>query len=287
MAAWTHLIRFIAEEDGQVHLGQVDSQKFPDVGLAVFEGKKISANLVTGTIFDGRVSDKVLHVARLLSPIAMDEVPIVRCMGLNYRDHAREANMPIPDVPVLFIKPRTALNGPFPAKVPVPKIAQDGSSDYEAELSFIISKSGKDIPEEEALDYVLGYTASNDVSARTQQFKNSQWCFSKGFDGSCPLGPALVSPSVIKDPHSLQIKAIHNGSVVQNSNTKEMIFQIAHTIAFLSRGTTLERGTVIMTGTGPGVGVMRNPKVVLNHGDDIRVEVENIGTLINEVYYEP
>jgi 2-keto-4-pentenoate hydratase/2-oxohepta-3-ene-1,7-dioic acid hydratase in catechol pathway len=112
--------------------------------------------------------------------MAPEEVPIIRCMGLNYRDHAKEANMPIPDVPILFFKPRTALNGPFPAKINVPKIAQDGSSDYEAELSIILSKSGRDIPEEEAMDYVLGYTCSNDVSARTQQFKNSQWSFSKG-----------------------------------------------------------------------------------------------------------
>lgn len=110
----------------------------------------------------------------------MEDVPIIRCMGLNYRDHAREANMPIPDVPVLFVKPRTALNGPHPAKINVPKIAQDGSSDYEAELSVILSKTGRDIPESEAMNYVLGYTCSNDVSARTQQFKNSQWSFSKG-----------------------------------------------------------------------------------------------------------
>lgn len=102
-------------------------------------------------------------------------------MGLNYRDHAREANMAIPDVPVLFIKPRTALNGPHPAKINVPKIAQDGTSDYEAELAVVLAKSGKDISEAEALDYVLGYTASNDVSARAQQFKNSQWSFSKGW----------------------------------------------------------------------------------------------------------
>jgi 2-keto-4-pentenoate hydratase/2-oxohepta-3-ene-1,7-dioic acid hydratase in catechol pathway len=101
-------------------------------------------------------------------------------MGLNYRDHAAEAKMQIPDVPVLFLKPRTALNGPYPAKVNVPKIAQDGSSDYEAELSIILSKTGRDIPKEEAMDYVLAYTCSNDISARTQQFKNSQWSFSKG-----------------------------------------------------------------------------------------------------------
>lgn len=120
------------------------------------------------------------NAQQLLAPIEMQDIPIIRCMGLNYRDHAREANMPIPDVPVLFVKPRTALNGPHPAKINVPKIAQDGSSDYEAELSVILSKTGRDIPESEAMDYVLGYTCSNDVSARTQQFKNSQWSFSKG-----------------------------------------------------------------------------------------------------------
>ncbi|KAJ5464807.1 uncharacterized protein N7458_000493 [Penicillium daleae] len=283
---WTNLVRFISEEDGQIHLGEVDSSKYPDVGIAVVNGDRIAVNLVKGSIFDGIVTDITLHIARLLAPIGIEEVPIIRCLGLNYRDHAKEANMPIPDVPVLFLKPRTALNGPYPARINVPQIAQDGSSDYEAELSIVLSKSGRDIPESDAMEYVLGYTCSNDVSARTQQFKNSQWSFSKGLDGSCPLGPVLVSRSVIGDPHNLHIKAIHNGNVVQDSNTREMIFDIAKTIAFISQGTTLEMGTIIMTGTGPGIGAMRNPKVVLNDGDDIRVEVEKIGTLINKVYYE-
>jgi 2-keto-4-pentenoate hydratase/2-oxohepta-3-ene-1,7-dioic acid hydratase in catechol pathway len=101
-------------------------------------------------------------------------------MGLNYRDHAIEANQPIPETPILFIKPRTALNGPFPATINVPKIAQDGTSDYEAEMSIIISKTGRDISEEDAMNYVLGYTCSNDVSSRIQQFLTSQWSFSKG-----------------------------------------------------------------------------------------------------------
>ncbi|RHZ50598.1 fumarylacetoacetate hydrolase family protein [Aspergillus thermomutatus] len=282
---WTRLIRFIAEEDGRIHLGEVDGTQFPDVGLAVLNREPVTAKVIRGSIFDGVVTDETLHVSRLLSPVDMETVPLIRCLGLNYRDHAREANMPIPHEPVLFIKPRTALNGPYPAKIPVPKIAQDGSSDYEAELSLIMSKAGRDVPESEAMDYVLGYTCSNDVSARTQQFKNSQWCFSKGFDGSCPLGPVLVSPSEI-DPHQLAIKAIHNGTVVQDSNTREMIFNIPQIISFLSQGTTLERGTVIMTGTGPGIGAMRNPKVVLKHGDDMRVEIEGIGTLVNQVHYE-
>lgn len=198
---WTNLARFISEEDGQIHLGEVDSSKYPDLGKAILEGERVAVKLIKGSIFDGVVTDTTMHISRvcsthprghavvyrltrvllqLLAPIGIEEVPLIRCMGLNYRDHAREANMPIPDVPVLFVKPRTALNGPYPAKINVPKIAQDGSSDYEAELSIILSKTGRDIPESEAMDYVLGYTCSNDVSARTQQFKNSQWSFSKG-----------------------------------------------------------------------------------------------------------
>ncbi|KAJ6114230.1 hypothetical protein N7486_000008 [Penicillium sp. IBT 16267x] len=283
---WTHLVRFIADEDGQEHLGQVDAKQYPDVGLAVLNGDRIEAKLIKGSIYDGVVTDTAMHVARLLAPVKVEDVPTIRCMGLNYRDHAKEANMPIPDVPVLFLKPRTALNGPYPASINIPKIAQDGTSDYEAELSIILSKTGRDIPESEAMDYVLGYTCSNDVSARTQQFKNSQWCFSKGLDGSCPLGPILVSPSVISEPQNLRIRAIHNSDTVQDSNTSEMIFTISKIISFLSQGTTLERGTVIMTGTGPGIGIMRNPKVVLNDGDDMRVEIEQIGTLVNKVYYE-
>ncbi|KAK4986031.1 hypothetical protein LTR50_005554 [Elasticomyces elasticus] len=194
--------------------------------------------------------------------------------------------MPIPDTPVLFIKPRTSVNGPSPAKINVPRIAQDGTSDYEAELTLVISKDGRDIAEDDAMDYVLGYTCGNDVSARTQQFKNSQWSFSKGLDGAAPIGPVLVSPSAITDPHSLDIKAKHNGLIVQDSNTREMIFDVRKTISFLSSGTTLERGTLIMTGTGPGIGAMRDPKVVLNHNDEMRVQIDQIGTLINEVYYE-
>lgn len=211
--AWTHLVRFISEEDGQIHLGNVDANEYPDVGLSTFKGEKVAVNLVTGSAFSGTVTEKVLHIkhvcfsshfdsrrvqlqkharvknplaqpvltpGQLLSPLAASDVPIIRCMGLNYRDHAREANMAIPADPVLFIKPRTALAGPFPGKIAIPAFVQDGSSDYEAELSLVIAKDGRDIPVEKALDYVLGYTASNDVSARNAQFLNSQWSFSKG-----------------------------------------------------------------------------------------------------------
>ncbi|OPB40223.1 fumarylacetoacetate hydrolase [Trichoderma guizhouense] len=281
---WTHLIRFIAEEDNQVHLGQIDPSI--DIGLDIEAGKLVKANLVIGSAFDGKVSNKILTVKQLLCPLAQHEVPIVRCLGLNYRDHAAEANIPVPNEPILFIKPRTSISSPYPTTINVPLIAQDGTSDYEAELAFIISKDGRDIPEEKAQEYVLGYTCSNDISCRSQQFKNSQWSFSKGFDGSAPIGPVLVRPNAIGDPPILDIQGVHNGTIVQNSNTSELIFGINKTISFLSQGTTLERGTVVMTGTGPGIGGLRDPKIVLQHGDDMRVHIEKIGTLINKVYYE-
>lgn len=128
--------------------------------------------------------------------------------------------MALPKAPILFTKPRTALNDPYPAVVPVPKVAQDGTSDYEAELALVIGKSGRDIPEDQALDYVLGYTASNDVSARTLQMITTQWSYSKGLDGSSPLGPVLVTKDAIPDPQVLGIKAIYNGQTVQDGNTK-------------------------------------------------------------------
>jgi 2-keto-4-pentenoate hydratase/2-oxohepta-3-ene-1,7-dioic acid hydratase in catechol pathway len=130
---------------------------------------------------------------QLLSPIDRKDCSFIRCLGLNYRDHAAEANLPLPAAPVLFAKPRTALIGPYPAPVSIPKIAQDGKSDYEAELCLVIGRDGRDIPEEEALDYVLGYTASNDVSARALQLATSQWSFGKGLDSSCPIGISMAS----------------------------------------------------------------------------------------------
>lgn len=204
MPAATHIIRFVAEEDTRIHIGQlVDTSR--DIGLDSLEGKKIQAYLINGTIFDGEVTDQVYTVKQLLSPVSMDQCSYIRCLGLNYKDHAnvwpetdivsehkltksQEANMALPKAPILFTKPRTALADPYPAVIPVPKCAQDNTSDYEAELCVVIGKSGRDIPEDKALDYVLGYTCSNDVSARTLQMLTGQWSFSKGLDGSCPIG---------------------------------------------------------------------------------------------------
>lgn len=198
----------------------------------------------------------------------------------------QEANLALPAAPILFNKPRTALADPYPASIPIPKCAQDGTSDYEAELCVVIGKTGRNIPEDRALEYVLGYTCSNDVSARTMQMATTQWSFSKGLDGSCPLGPVLVTKDVIEDPQTLNIKAIYNSQTVQDGTTADMIFDIKKQISYLSQGTTLEAGTIFLTGTPAGIGYFRQPRVVLEDGGDIRVYIDKIGTLINKVRYE-
>lgn len=219
MSKATHIIRFVAVEDSRIHLGQlVDTSR--DVGLDSFEGKEIKAYLIIGTIFDPEVTSHVYTVKHLLSPIAIEDCNYIRCLGLNYKDHAAEANLQLPKAPILFTKPRSAISDPYPASIAVPKCAQDGSSDYEGELCLVIGKTGRDIPEDKALDYVLGYTCSNDVSARTLQMITPQWSFSKGLDGSCPLGPVLVTKEAIPDPQVLAIKTIYDGTTVQDGNTK-------------------------------------------------------------------
>ncbi|KAG2179661.1 hypothetical protein INT44_006509 [Umbelopsis vinacea] len=283
--SWTHLIRFIAKEDAKVHLGQLINTA-RDIGLDSISGHPITAYEVQGTVFDGKVTEKELTVQQLLCPLTRDQCDYIRCVGLNYKDHAEESNLPLPKVPILFSKPRSALIGPYPEAVKIPKCAQDETSDYEAELCVIIGKTGRDIKEEDAYNYVLGYTASNDISARKLQLSQSQWCFGKGLDDSMPIGPVVVSPSVIKDPHTLSIKAIYNGTTVQSGHTKNMIFTIPQMIAYFSQGTTLEAGTIIITGTPAGIGIVKNPRVFLEDKSDIRVEIENIGTLINKVEYE-
>lgn len=194
--------------------------------------------------------------------------------------------MALPAAPILFSKPRTALADPYPASIPVPECAQDGTSDYEAELCVVIGKTGRNIPKDRALDYVLGYTCSNDVSARNLQLTTTQWGFSKGLDGSCPLGPVLVTKHAIEDPQKLNVKAIYNGQTVQDGTTADMIFDVKQQISYLSQGTTLEAGTIFLTGTPAGIGFFRQPRVVLEDKDDIRVYIEKIGTLVNKVRYE-
>ena len=223
----------------------------------------------------------------MLAPLALEDVKTVRCLGLNYAEHAKESNMPIPKYPVLFYKPITSLAGPTDP-IPVHPLVQEGAGlDYECELVAFIGKTCADVTEAKALDHVLGYAIGNDVSHREWQLQRGggQWSLGKGFDGWAPYGPGIVSAKIIKDPQTLNITTKVNGKVVQESNTADMIFGVAKTIAFLSQGTTLLPGDVIFTGTPQGVGMSRKPQLWLKDGDIVEVGLEGVGTCTNEVEF--
>ncbi|KAF5320906.1 hypothetical protein D9619_000720 [Psilocybe cf. subviscida] len=287
---WTRLIRFIAAETSRVHIGEpVDATL--DVGLAAAKGQTIKAYEIVGSALNpaAQVTKKQLTVSKLLAPLSNEEVKVVRCLGLNYSDHAEEAKMAKPGFPILFYKPLTSLIGPL-ANVVIPRVAQppkDHLPDYEVELVIVIGKAAKDVSEADALDYVLGYTGANDVSFRKHQLAVSQWGFSKSFDNTNPLGPCLVSNSAIPDPQKVLLKTTLNNTVVQDGTTADQIFNVRQTIAWLSQGTTLEPGTIILTGTPKGVGFVKSPPVYLRDGDKMSVWVGNgIGTLVNDVVEE-
>ncbi|KAG4273083.1 hypothetical protein FPRO04_09920 [Fusarium proliferatum] len=284
-SAFKRLVRFVPKSAPSSILIGEPVQASLDVGLASREGKDISVNVFSGrsVLSPGSRTDRTESVERLLSPLAQEEVGTIRCIGLNYVQHAKEVKMDIPTIPTLFLKPNTALGDPWPAPTLLPKITQnDGSGDYESELAVIIGKAAKNVSEENAMDYVLGFTAANDVSSRVSQLNQSQWCFSKGFDGACPIGPTLVSTSEIPDPSKLHIRGLKNGKVMQDCSLDDLIFSVPKLVSFLSQGTTLPAGTVIITGTPAGVGMGKNPKETLSHGDEFRVEIlPHIGTLVN------
>ena len=206
----------------------------------------------------------------------------VICLGLNYRDHALESNMPIPEEPVIFNKFPSALIGAG-ADIVLPRVTDQ--VDYEAELVVVIGKRGRDISREQALDYVAGYTIGHDVSARDWQLQKpgKQWFAGKTFDTFAPVGPELVTADEVPDPHRLGIRLKLNGQVMQDSNTSQFIFRIDETIAYLSQIVTLEPGDLIFTGTPPGVGMARTPPVWLQPGDIVEIEIDGLGTLRNSV----
>ncbi|KAH7234600.1 hypothetical protein B0J15DRAFT_454625 [Fusarium solani] len=283
--AFKRLVRFVPKSDPYSILIGEPSQEDLDIGLATRDGKDVAVNVFSGqsVLSLGSRTDRTESVERILSPLAQQEVGAIRCIGLNYVQHAKEVNMDIPTIPALFLKPSTSLGDPWPAVTLLPKITQnDGSGDYESELAVVIGKAAKNVSEEEAMEYVLGFTAANDVSSRVSQLSQSQWCFSKGFDGACPIGPVLVSPSAIPDPSKLHIRGLKNGKVLQDCSLDDLIFSIPKLISFLSQGTTLPAGTVIITGTPAGVGIGRKPRETLEHGDEFRVEIlPHIGTLVS------
>lgn len=220
-------------------------------------------------------------------PLAPVTPTAVLCIGLNYRRHAAESNATLPEYPVLFMKTPSAVQHPGQPIV-LPRHLASTQVDYECELAVVIGKPCKNVAREEALDYVLGYTCANDVSARDwqTQWGGSQWCRGKTFDTFCPLGPCLVTPDEIPDPNTLAIKTILNGQSMQDWNTNDMVFDVPRLIEFLSGSTRLQPGTVILTGTPHGVGFARRPPRLLQEGDSVTVQIEGIGQLTNPVEAE-
>jgi 2-keto-4-pentenoate hydratase/2-oxohepta-3-ene-1,7-dioic acid hydratase in catechol pathway len=205
------------------------------------------------------------------------------CIGLNYRDHAAESNIAIPEKPVVFSKFSSAVVAPGE---PVVLPSTSRQVDYEAELAVVIGRRAKHVSANRAYDYVLGYTAFNDVSARDFQFADGQWQRGKSCDTFAPMGQTIVTTDEIRDPHKLSIKLVLNGETMQDSNTDQLIFGVPALIEFLSQSITLEPGDVIATGTPSGVGFARKPPVFLKPGDRMEVLIEGIGGLGNPVVSE-
>eukprot|EP01127_Copromyxa_protea_P000302 TRINITY_DN1024_c0_g1_i3.p1 TRINITY_DN1024_c0_g1~~TRINITY_DN1024_c0_g1_i3.p1 ORF type:complete len:312 (-),score=43.72 TRINITY_DN1024_c0_g1_i3:45-980(-) len=247
-----------------------------------------SAHVIDGCpLKGGALSDRLVRVEKLLAPLA--QPPNIICIGLNYKKHASETGMAVPSHPIVFYKNSATIQNPGDPIV-IPSIASSPPEvDYEAELVVVIGKACKNATKENALDFVAGYTVANDVSARRWQGNvrgGSQWCFAKSFDTFCPIGPVVVGKDIIPDPNQLGLSCTLNGTTMQSSSTSDMIFDVPTIIAFLSQGTTLLPGTIILTGTPEGVGFTRQPPVFLTPGDNVSVSVEKIGCLNNPVVSE-
>ena len=226
-----------------------------------------------------------LAEARLLAPIPKPRRNLV-CVGLNYAEHAAESRVTqgIPEHPVYFTKPATAVIGP---EAPIPWHGHlSRRVDWEVELVAVIGRRGRDIPEEHALEHVFGYTVGNDVTARDLQARHQQWYKGKGLDGFCPLGPWIVTADELPDPQAVRLSLRVNGEEKQNAGTDDMIFSVAKLIAVWSLGMTLEPGDLLMTGTPSGVGFARKPPEYLQPGDVVEAEIDAIGVLRNAVATE-
>jgi 2-keto-4-pentenoate hydratase/2-oxohepta-3-ene-1,7-dioic acid hydratase in catechol pathway len=286
-----HLIRF--EFQDRVRLGAIRNGQIVDLSAAS------NWNLPTDTSAllrgDGgglAAAQKALDSAtgadlidpeavKLLAPVAPGQI---LCLGLNYRLHAEESGLEIPEWPIIFTKSPGSVIAPGEPII-LPKAAPD-RVDYEAELVFVIGRQAKNVSRNEALDYVAGYTCANDVSARDLQMRTSQWTLGKLPDSFCPLGPALVTADEIPDPHGLAIRCHLNGQEMQSSNTDDLIFDIPAVIKDLTSYMTLYPGDVVLTGTPSGVGFARKPPVFLKQGDVVEISIEGLGTLANPVVGE-
>ncbi len=227
-----------------------------------------------------------LDEVQLAAPIPQPRKNVM-CLAVNYREHAQETahlrgqSGDAPEIPIFFTKATTTINSPYGEIVIDPAVSSE--IDWEVELAVIIGKRGKNIRAEDALSYVFGYTVLNDITARDLQMRHKQFFKGKSLDGSCPMGPWIVTANEIADPQNLALRLRVNGETKQDANTSMMIFSISQSIAVLSAGMTLEPGDIIATGTPSGVGFSRNPPEFLKPGDVVEAEVEHIGLIKNTV----
>ena len=238
--------------------------------------------LAFGTQGVATAAPRPLAEVRLLAPVPRPGKIV--CVGLNYRDHARETGQAIPTEPVLFSKYANSVVGPG-ADVMVPPEAEN--VDYDAELAVVIGRRGSVVSPADALAHVAGYACANDVSSRSLQFRSAQWLLGKAIDTFLPLGPYLVTADEVPDPQALGIRCLVNDEVLQSSDTGQMVFGVAELVSFISRTITLEPGDLLVTGTPAGVGMAADPPRWLRPGDRMRVEIDGLGELENTVRTRP
>ena len=243
----------------------------PDIEAGFFEAgwlDKISNVEEKGEKMDVRIGSPVARPSKII------------CLGKNYAEHAKEGGFDQPELPITFAKASSALNGPFdPIILPQSSLQVD----WEVELAVVIGREGKRIAAESAFDYIAGFSIMNDVSGRDVQFGGGQWFRGKSFDTFAPLGPALVTLDEIEDIDKLKLTSLVDGVVMQEGNTADMIFSVPYIVEFLSRDITLNPGDIISTGTPSGVGIFRDPPIVLEPGNVVECRIDKIGVIMNEV----
>ncbi len=275
------------EHDGRLSTGAVIGENLIDLGAAGFPAKMIELIAQWPQVrekiqqqIDVGETDFALSDVHLCAPVPNPQK--ILAIGLNYADHIEESGQPKPQRQVWFSKLPNAVNGPYD-DIELPKVSSQ--VDYEAELVVVIGRRCRHVSKANAADFIFGYTAGNDVSVRDWQFQTPQWILGKSFDTHAPVGPWIVSSDEIGNPHTLGIRCLVNGTVRQNSNTENLIFDVADQIAHLSQAMTLFPGDLIFTGTPGGVGFAMRPPSFLKAGDIVRVEIDRIGAL--EARMEP
>lgn len=280
------LLNFKTEDDDTIRLGILTDDGVVDVP-AIAKLYQLEVPLTMAEVMArgvGELTAVVQNATHYIDPATIQYAPCVLmpekiiCIGLNYKRHAHESGMAVPDTPVLFSKFNNSLAA-HGEVIPLPTNAE--KYDYEVELGVIIGKEARYVTEAEALDYVFGYCTINDMSVRDLQMRTSQWLLGKTLDKFMPLGPYLVSADDVPDPHNLQLKTWVNGDLRQDSNTNDLMFNIPQLISYISQYFTLKPGDVISTGTPEGVVLGMDPQVWLVPGDEVSVEIEGLGKLTN------